>query len=1687
MAAGVGSRVPLTAVLLSILLALLVGAIRNRADAAAAGAAVGHYDADAASLMAEGESLDEWIRMARDQGISLEELLERPFENRPDPGWTGDNTVKFLLQNNSALVQYQISFRPERPTDSIDNYTFSYTSSNNLVLDLMEGVNFNLSAITSEEISPPFNPPVTVYNLTFLILFDEYTGITDIGFTATNTASYPVRVPENYTFVTEFTAAGFVLYSPIDPFNGLGFNLVNTGADRNNVLDAFTSEDFPGKYDFGVFVQFFNGTSTNFTVSGIPMDPVTAVVDQNNLLVNQPPECTLTSGEWTGTEMDLGNCSYSFNSNVAQGENYFGLQLEFQREGDMLILFTWPDFPDFEEGIDMEPDFQNFYEATVIAREDIGPVVFNIDPDGFLRVCGGEELIIDLYNADGAEQIRFFLQQSPQAPFPFISVVDVPETFSQRAVVTTLPYDAASGVGRSQTWVVRVAFPGSVQLATDITDPTYVFMYAPEPMIDTIAPSSSDSLDGGFTVTLTGTFDTFNPVDFPDDNLLINNQPIDKERITFFNSTTVQFTMPSLVELDPTETQFEYLISVQICTETSNQVSFVFNDLRVMIVVFGASQNPNTGAWEFTGGAVITLQAIVTGNVDGLTYQWTFNADTPNGPAVSFVPALSSTTVQTIEFTYEQIDPDGPVPRTFFATVDVMNALGATADDTVELLKLDPDETQIVVNIIDNAQSGRSRAFPVAPLEFVSEVEVLNPPTTAFTLTYEWTYISGPPFIFTVDTQAPDDATTASRLGRVFTVPQPDIMAIEGGINPISLRVFITEQPDVVATASSNVVITEARLVAVIRDGSQETSLGGTSDFVMTAENSYDPDILAVDGIPQNTGLIYDWVNVTKADNPSFTGAQVATTLFPSDEGDESYTISAATFDGEQIAATTYYRFSLRVLKPSIVSPGTNRRSNVVTLTVIRDADVQQEFVQLEDVSYLYLDGAAVNLAAVNPLESLVITPITDDPETTYEYVFIGPPAAAEITENFIFTGTGFYNPLNGASNLPLRIAAGGLGLGDFQEIGFTTTYTLEITVFNPNLETNVVVVSFSTIPQPSILNLQCNRYEATQDQQLRCSSELSFFGDRGTLAYQYTYTEIVGGDATGAPYCAGGCSNDYFVIFQISRAGTYRLRVAVIDPKSGIQFVASDFPEDIVITPTYDSILTYSNTQLNLCADAGDHECVEQISYNLAKELTGGRRRRRRSLMLGGIDEATADRQVDAREDVSLTELVQHQTQSEVVANALARVRRSSGNSFPTTELLNNYLETIQLFSELEDDIVISTMLSDMLLISRTALSRKPDFTTISDFAIQRLQVMYGNLPPIAQNIGEIEGPTERLQGGSTRRRLLQETGDNPNDRNINLANVYASQGIDLTFASADNSACGFFREVDVTVTGGSFDDSIVFVSTRCSVDQNTVDGPVVAGTNTLTICNEVFQSGLRTLSFYLVSTPEFAWLSGYENSVIPSSNLQLPQVYIDTSRGELPAGLPEDCFTLTTQLNMSGAPTDLMVDTFQLTPQTLVTTTDVPSELYLRSDTGQTAGELIEDGDNVFQEIFIIPSSAQGDQGILLGAAIRGIITEGPITTLPSEPPTSTVPSSTTTESPPGPPGGLSGGAIAGIVVGILLFIIIAVIIAWLIATRCFIVAAPPPEEPFDYVERDIYGRGFVVEQSVFSEGSVAESGFE
>jgi len=1587
-----------------LLAVLALGVVAQVAEhVSASGSSVGYGELpgnlDIAGLSSDA-GMKMWSRAAELEGVSLEDFLGRVFENKPMKGLSQvePQELKFYLQNNyEDQENIFMVFRPERPSLTIEDYQFEWSSSNQRVLR-DSNVNFTFVSETVDNIE--------AYNITFDLIFDDFVGITDLTVTAIPTFAGSENF-ENYSVTVPITAGGFVLYDPAVPFDG--DNAVVTGADRNNQAPTYRVGTGPGGLiNYGVYVQYLNGSTSNTTV--VSFAPVEATVQQEtSIVIYDSSTCSINGGIWEDSDsMTLDPaCGYGFNENTDLFNVYFALQQQPERAGVVRLEFDWPDFEDGEL-------YENFFElnvSTTSGPPELQPVLTDVTPRGPFLTTGGEAITFTGYNLRGADSYSFtVLTDSPWT--------DPNGTLGGNDDFQTIRFTTQPGTGQNYNWRVELISGENVVEAADNILPEFLFSYVGLPQLIAIIPDNTSVIEGGIVIQLIGEFPSFDPENTETDRVTFNDNPLSRDVIINYTSTEIFFILPAQDELVPPGL-FDYLVGVVINQEQSNRLPFYFTPVMVEIEVEGAVLLPN-GTYSFEDGTASFI-AIVTQQNRNVTYVWSVQ-DLQGNP----IPVSGSLTDQSFFLQYDELPT---INAEYVVSVTVTNAFGQTATDSVTVIKSPPGVPRIIVSLLP--VDDRTPSFPDVPMSVTAEVDVLNSPPN-ISITYIWTF-NGEQYEFTSSSTVAENGTTPSRYGRVFTVPQEDLVVMSEP-QEVSLRAFVTNDPGISTTVSTRVLIYNLPLVAFIRDGSLTAQLSSGSDLVMYATNSYDPDVLSGD---QTAGLTYNWLDCIKSTQENFFDAQPCSELVG--EG-ASYTITAAEWEAAAIdgAEVTYFRFNMTVSKGERTSP-------VAILDVEYIPSVVQPFAQLEDVVITYADGSALDRTRVNPLQGIVVRPTTPDQTVTWTFSIRTLSGPTDLAETQSVASPGYW-VFGEASSLPLYLAPGAFVSSGFE---WLTTFVIEVTFAGADTQESRFATELQTISEPQIVIGEPSITTGDETTVFRVTAFVDFPDPQYFANFLYFF-RITNQDDSTDVYCVDGCSGKSRVQFSVPASGTYQISVELRDA-TGVN-VFGNATSDTTITVTATSnIEETATTTIDDCFAEGDHACVEITAYQLALSLAGGTRRR-------NLDIASTVRQ--SEETIA------------TVANALDKLRRSASNSFPNTDLIENYVVTCQLFSRQGFEVFqTSDMLTDLLVIMESAVDRKPDSVLIGDRAKENIVATYVNLPEIARQLG--------LNTRSTaRRRLLQ----NENPDNKDLLNVYSLQGTQVPKVFQSNEQCGYENTQTITPRGEAgelFGTTTVQTTIRCNPAQNTE--PITAATNALSVCDEVFNNQFIKYGFSLVSSFDYPWEGGAEDSDLPASNVRIPQVILRTYGVDFPESIPATCFQLDSVLNTSLFPDSelgsLNVSNYQLVPLNEIGAT---GPFYQRTRTGFLPGEERIEGGTLTQPLFISRS------GVFVSDIVDRLLITTPtpaVTVPPTQLPTSgpTTPTPTPTSSSGG---SLTGGAIAGIVIGILLFIILAILVAWLIATYCFVgAAAAPADDAFEYVERDIYGRGFVVEEALYADEDMEE----
>jgi len=321
------------------------------------------------------------------------------------------------------------------------------------------------------------------------------------------------------------------------------------------------------------------------------------------------------------------------------------------------------------------------------------------------------------------------------------------------------------------------------------------------------------------------------------------------------------------------------------------------------------------------------------------------------------------------------------------------------------------------------------------------------------------------------------------------------------------------------------------------------------------------------------------------------------------------------------------------------------------------------------------------------------------------------------------------------------------------------------------------------------------------------------------------------------------------------------------------------------------------------------------------------------------------------------------------------------------------------------------------LLSVSNAISTRTPIQFQVDTF--DQLIPFFNCTPTVANSLSS---------GGSSRRRLLQ-------DATVNnaLLDVYELQSVQIPVAAVSGTACGFegsfsTANTALSLPSGDLAPSVVVVSTQCNTAQVA---PLTGGFSTFEVCEGIFDNSQKRFSLFNVETPDYVFLAGARPQVGSVGLSNIGALSPNTLRTE--AG----CYTVSTDLRADDQQSRGFIYT-----NVKEVGVDFTSTNFEPSYSGITS--------TVSNSVL---SSTLDDAG-LFGGEFQGLFTPAP------------------TDSQGDRDSGLSAGAIAGIVIGALVGILLLLLLLFLLITRCCVAAEPLPiPAGFDYVERDIYGRGFVV----------------
>eukprot|EP00178_Gracilaria_changii_P025352 TRINITY_DN78133_c0_g1_i1.p1 TRINITY_DN78133_c0_g1~~TRINITY_DN78133_c0_g1_i1.p1 ORF type:complete len:1842 (+),score=228.92 TRINITY_DN78133_c0_g1_i1:684-6209(+) len=504
-------------------------------------------------------------------------LLGRQIEQAPTFLATFDDSVELVsLINGTAETEMFFVFVPE-PGSTLSDYRFDARIEDTNVFD-QEDVSF----FVVEDNSRGF----LAYNVTTLVDFNKWTGQSAFEVQAVNVSSSEIVATSQSMSII---VVGITFYTTQD-----GNRTIYGGENFPFVLttdELLISRD----QNFEVFIQFFDGSSTNSSIS-VPLTEIEIELNGSKALVTRDASCSPVTGVYNGTDVQLSSqCGMGFSTNDLEGEYvgpHFGVDFNQHTNGSLITSFFWDEIV---LGSDLEADgYSTFLNISVFG--EVPPAVRYITPLGPFRSTGGDTAVLTIDNLP--EDIDVALSWTYSLSINFTegfedATVDMASIQVNENGTVSMLFTLPAGVGTDLPWVFAATKPSGEQLVgVDLTSPPYLFSFVITVTIDSITPLSGPEA-GGTEVTIVGEFPNHNTSSVI---IFFDGIMIDSTLITSTSFSSITFTTPPKAS----GATFEQVVTVEIGGTTSNGVTFTYEPIVKL-----DSMTPSRG--PTAGGTLVTL------------------------------------------------------------------------------------------------------------------------------------------------------------------------------------------------------------------------------------------------------------------------------------------------------------------------------------------------------------------------------------------------------------------------------------------------------------------------------------------------------------------------------------------------------------------------------------------------------------------------------------------------------------------------------------------------------------------------------------------------------------------------------------------------------------------------------------------------------------------------------------------------------------------------------------------------------------------------------------------------------------------------------------------------------------------------------------------------------------------------
>lgn len=830
-------------------------------------------------------------------------------------------------------------------------------------------------------------------------------------------------------------------------------------------------------------------------------------------------------------------CGFGFYRDE-KNELCFGYNFVPYRSGRSRLYFSWSGLTATYEEL-AEETFESTFICNISGTPPV--VVVDFEPKDYrFRYEGGESANVTFFNGDILNATDYKLivgdsytcdlvegslrESGPPLYIQFAEFVVAPG--SGQALNITLEYKSG---GRSNS--TAAGFEKAVMSIAETLSYDEKML-----VIDSITPESAKE-EGGSTITLTGYFAGFRP---GRDHIYFTGFQIQMERIQQWSSSGIAFELPPKADIG---TSFEYDVSVKVGWGTTNKSRFFYlmTSGVLRISQSGTSQISND---TYRVGDCTPLK--FTAVVEPLTlqiekYAWRLaSTDSAEHNLLLTKNELKQVdaSLQTIEMLPEQIGITGD----FILGVTVTLA-GVTLHTDITLKR----ENVVNVGAFILEPPVRTLTVPDSPLRLTAIVKL--PGACYFGgqgMRYEWDFLNKTmPF-------SPQQARTEmmatisaspTRLGRELVVPRSELKT---GNHTVTFKVWMSNQTTVAGVAEAVVQIKHSSLCVVIRHGESDVEVNTASDLVVFGTNSYDPD---VKGENRSTGLTYLWECGSASTREPESWAPCGQDLLPDAHlTSPSFSISKDVL--QSLGNVEYVVYNLTVAKPGREE---QKASQYIKITKSNAKRLLTNYtLTLRDV-----EGNQIPRVDVPTYEQVYLY-VTAPEGIAWTYDMHKPTMTSFQFNQLLIESAVVYSPFDDqqgstGSRKPLGI--------DRNKLSAFTWYSIRVVFLSSDqFQATEALFSFKTAEWPRLGLLNPLPSTGTTETEFTANAGISQREDK--FAYYFFVTDMDGNEV-----CVGGCTGYDVVHFRIMRPGTYTFSASLYDKRGNSLLDQKTLPAPIVVT----------------------------------------------------------------------------------------------------------------------------------------------------------------------------------------------------------------------------------------------------------------------------------------------------------------------------------------------------------------------------------------------------------------------------------------------------------------------------------------------------------------------------------------